>query len=199
MPDVAEAAWTAASTIQSRPSPSRSAPRAEAMPAPDLSGSSMLAYAALRGEPNLDSCIDRFLAAGGRVYLPVVTEVGRPLVFGEVRESIRTLQPKGRWGIREPEPQLSAAELMSAEVGLGLVFVPALGFGEGGARLGNGGGFYDRTFGPMGEVPLADSAHQTAIFGVCFDEEIGLDGLHVEPWDLRITRAVTEAGLHSFQ
>ncbi len=178
----------------------------------------MLAYAALRGEPSLDSCIDRFLAAGGRVFLPVVTEVGRPLVFGEVVESMRTLRPRGRWGIREPEAQLSAIELMSPELGLDVAFVPALGFGEHGARLGNGGGFYDRTFGPLGEVPLSEvplgevptgevrsgespqgAVPRPALYGVCFSNEIGLQGLRVEPWDLRITQAVAEDGVHPFR
>ncbi|WP_309135878.1 5-formyltetrahydrofolate cyclo-ligase [Brevibacterium oceani] len=118
---------------------------------------SLLAYASLSGEPDLDPAIDRFLASGGTVFLPVVTKVGEPLAFGEVTGSMGTLEPQGKWGIREPQggAQLfSAEELVTTEVGLDLVFVPALGFGTDGARLGNGGGFYDRTFGPHGVAPL---------------------------------------------
>ncbi|WP_245940516.1 MULTISPECIES: 5-formyltetrahydrofolate cyclo-ligase [Brevibacterium] len=183
---VAEAAWRFASSAVSGQGP----------PA-------LLAYAALRGEPSLDSCIDRFLAAGATVYLPVVTRVGEALRFGAVTGSMESLEPRGKWGIREPEAQLSATELLSAEVGLDLIFVPALGFGADGARLGNGGGFYDRTFGPLGEVPLGEVSpgaepRGPALGGVCFDDEIGLPGLRVEPWDLRITQAVTESGLHRF-
>ncbi|MDN6527515.1 MAG: hypothetical protein L0K67_00295 [Brevibacterium sp.] len=194
----------------------------------DLTDRSMLAYAALAGEPDLDPVIDQFLAHGGTVYLPVVTTVGHALMFGAVTESMSTLEPRGQWGIREPSPSLTASDLLSAEVAPDLVFVPALGFGPGGARLGNGGGFYDRTFGPQGEAPLPaneqvgpaadachtvgapphgvcgdsafrDSAHgEVVVCGVCFATEIELAGLTVEPWDLQIPRAVTNHGVHTF-
>lgn len=164
----------------------------------DLTGHSVLAYAALAGEPDLDPVIDRFLGCGGTVYLPVVTNVGHALMFGTVTESMATLHAHGKWGIREPSPVLTAADLMSAEVAPDLVFVPALGFGPGGARLGNGGGFYDRTFGPRGEVPLTGREHASVVYGVCFSTELDLPELTVEPWDLQITRAVTDHGVHSF-
>lgn len=172
-------------------------------PNADLTGHSMLAYAALAGEPDLDPVIDRFLAHGGTVYLPVVTAVGQALKFGTVAESMATLEPRGKWGIREPEPTLTASDLL-AEAAPDLVFVPALGFGptfglgSGGARLGNGGGFYDRTFGPQGEVPLTSGDHTSLVYGVCFSTELDLPGLTAEPWDLQITRAVTDHGVHTF-
>lgn len=182
-------------------------------PDADRTGCSMLAYASLAGEPSLDPVIDQFLADGGTVYLPVVTAVGQALMFGAVAESMATLEPRGRWGIREPSPSLTASDLLSAEVAPDLVFVPALGFGSGGARLGNGGGFYDRTFGPQGEVPLAARGHmddddhrvdvsrdrvRSHVYGVCFATELDLPGLTVEPWDLQISRAVTDRGVHTF-
>jgi 5-formyltetrahydrofolate cyclo-ligase len=82
--------------------------------------------------------------------------------------------------------------------------------------LGNGGGFYDRTFGPHGVAPL-DRGNQAEaegspsvewesapplsvprVVGVCFASELGLTGLIAEDWDLRIPAAITEAGLHTF-
>ncbi|WP_228282408.1 5-formyltetrahydrofolate cyclo-ligase [Brevibacterium atlanticum] len=160
---------------------------------------SLLAYAALPGEPDLDPAIDRFLAAGGTVFLPVVTKVGEPLAFGEVTGSMATLEPQGKWGIREPQCDtgfLTAEELLSSGVGLDLIFVPALGFGVDGARLGNGGGFYDRTFGPHGAAPLGQ---EPRVVGVCFASELALTGLVAEDWDLRIPAAATETGLHTFE
>lgn len=187
-------------------------------PESDLSGHSMLAYAALAGEPDLDPVIDRFLARGGTVYLPAVTEVGHALMFGTVTESMASLPSHGKWGIREPSPSLTASDLFAAEVAPDLVFVPALGFDHSGARLGNGGGFYDRTFGPLGEVPLTANEQQGAetrvpdedvagdthtpgdslIYGVCFSTELNLPGLAAEDWDLRIPEAVTDRGVHTF-
>ena len=179
----------------------------------DLTGCSMLAYAALAGEPDLDPTIDRFLAHGGTVYLPVVTSVGHALMFGAVTGSMSTLEPRGKWGIREPSPSLTASALLAAEVAPDLIFVPALGFGPGGARLGNGGGFYDRTFGPQGEGPLAGAEDEepladgartdgertepASIYGVCFSSELNLPGLTIEPWDLQISQAVTDHGVHT--
>ena len=180
-PSIAATAWTAVERL---------------WPDLDLSGVSMLSYAALSGEPELDSVIDRFLSHGGTVYLPVVTTVGRALMFGAVTDSMATIKPQGKWGIREPAPELSATQLLSAEVALDLAFVPALGFGAGGARLGNGGGFYDRSFGPQGEAPLGTG--NCHVYGVCFVEEIDLPGLTAEPWDLTIPHVVTEEGIHSF-
>ncbi|WP_228278336.1 5-formyltetrahydrofolate cyclo-ligase [Brevibacterium limosum] len=164
---------------------------------------SLLAYAALPGEPDLDPALDRFLAAGGTVYLPVVTTVGEPLMFGQVTGSMARLKPWGRWGIREPARDhtlLSAAQLLSPAVGLDLILVPALGFGADGARLGNGGGFYDRTFGPHGAAPLGSASLGSGprVLGVCFAEELDLTGLVAEDWDLRIPAAVTEDGTHIF-
>ena len=166
----------------------------------DLTGRAMLAYAALAGEPDLDPIIDRFLAHGGTVYLPVVTKVGGALMFGALTESMETLEPRGSWGIREPSPSLTASDLLSAEVAPDLVFVPALGFGPSGARLGNGGGFYDRTFGPRGEVPLTSNDQVgPLVCGICFATELDLPGLTGESWDLQITRAVTDHGVHTFE
>ncbi|WP_193096073.1 5-formyltetrahydrofolate cyclo-ligase [Brevibacterium sp. FME17] len=181
-PSVAESAWALVESL---------------WPDLDLNGRSMLAYAALAGEPDMDPVVDRFLAHGGTVYLPVVTTVGQPLMFGAVTESMATLEPRGKWGIREPSPALSAVDLL-AEVAPDIMFVPALGFGPEGARLGNGGGFYDRTFGPHGEVPMEREDRMGWVFGVCFSTELGLPGLAVEAWDLQITSAVTDHGVHSF-
>nr|WP_269457686.1 hypothetical protein [Brevibacterium siliguriense] len=85
-----------------------------------------------------------------------------------------------------------------------------MGFGADGARLGNGGGFYDRTFGPRGDEPLDSRSCGSEpnssgpigsgprVVGVCFAEELGLTGLVAEDWDLRIPAAVTEDGTHIF-
>lgn len=186
-------------------------------PSPDLSGHIVIAYAALPGEPDVDAVVDGLRERGARVFLPVVTRIGEALEFGEVRTPMAELTPQGRWGIREPRAEHSASSLF-AEAAPDLLLVPALGFGAGGARLGNGGGFYDRTFGPLGEVPLGDVPPLDAslgdappgpsrshaqppdsagprVVGVCFAEEADLPGLVVEPWDLRVPEAITEDGL----
>ena len=165
---------------------------------------SCIAYAALPGEPCLDTALDWARRRGTRVYLPVATP-GQPLRFGLLDCHPAELPPMGKWKIREPEPQYSAPEvfagrtptkdaLAGAHTGQppSVILVPGLAFSPAGYRLGNGGGFYDRTFGPEGIAPL-DSAPM-AVYGVCFAEEIRTD-IGVEPWDLRVDTVLTEAGI----
>lgn len=196
-----EHGWSIVTSGTGTARPNDQARRADSLPG-EAHGPAVLAYASLPGEPNLDPLLDRILEAGGSVYLPVVTKVGSPLLFGRVTGSMRSISPQGKWGIREPAPELDSEELLSAEVALDFVFVPALGFSSVGARLGNGGGFYDRTFGPLGRTPLGQAPlakrSRPDVYGVCFSVELGLPGLVAEDWDLHIPRAVAETGVHEF-
>lgn len=73
-----------------------------------------------------------------------------------------------------------------------IVLIPGLRFGADGTRLGNGGGFYDRTFGPRGVAPAL--AHEVPLTGVCFSWELG-GRLGAEAWDLAVGSVLTENGL----
>ncbi len=74
-----------------------------------------------------------------RLYLPVVAKrPGRPLSFLPWRPpfALGSLRiPEPRWGRRASARRLD------------VVLVPVVGFDARGWRLGQGGGFYDRTFG----------------------------------------------------
>lgn len=148
----------------------------------------VIGYAALPGEPDLDLALDRAHAAGTQVLLPV-TSPGRPLDFGRLAGPMADLPRRGRWRIREPERTVDAAGALAAA---DLLLVPGLAFSRTGARLGNGGGFYDRSFGPAGVAPLARGSGR--LLGVCFAEEV-VDRLPAEPWDLLVDAVVTESGV----
>ena len=78
-----------------------------------------------------------FTQLGVRILLPVVPESGR-----ELRWAVDTgrLAP-GRFGLLEPVgPRLGPTAIGTADV----VVVPALAVARDGARLGRGGGYYDR-------------------------------------------------------
>lgn len=68
--------------------------------------------------------------------LPVIAEENQPLVFRAYKAG-DALQPN-RYGIAEP---LETAPLCTPDI----LLVPLLGFDKTGGRLGQGGGFYDRT------------------------------------------------------
>ena len=66
-----------------------------------------------------------------------------------------------------------------------VVVVPGLAFTAAGARLGQGGGWYDRI--------LADVRPECTTVGVCFAEQV-LDALPIEPHDVSVDVVVTEEG-----
>lgn len=88
-----------------------------------------------------------------------------------------------RWGLREP-PMLAAreADLRDFDV----VLVPGLAFDARGARLGRGGGFYDRL--------LADANQRTVLVGCCFALQ-KVVGLPVAPHDVPMDVVCTEEGI----
>ena len=102
---------------------------------------------------------------------------GDALEFFSV-EHVDALVP-GRWKLREPAPTASSKPV---DVGcLDLVLVPGLAFTRDGARLGRGGGFYDRF--------LSQPHLRARKVGVCFAAHV-LGELPVESHDQRVDRVV---------
>lgn len=98
----------------------------------------------LPGEPDLREAAARWVAAGAQAALPETTK-GRPLTFRPW--TLGCGMHPGIWNIPVPD---------TAEVALPqILLIPCLGFDAAGYRLGNGGGFYDRTLAAMTPRPLA--------------------------------------------
>jgi 5-formyltetrahydrofolate cyclo-ligase len=114
-------------------------------------------------------------ALPGRVLLPVVPASGRELSWAE---HTGPLAP-GRFGLQEPPgPRLPPTALATADV----VVVPALAVAADGARLGRGGGYYDRA--------LLHARPDAVLVAVVFDDEL-LPALPSGPHDRRVTAVVT--------
>ena len=145
----------------------------------------VLAYAAVPGEPDPGALRERLRSAGARVVLPVVTG---PQTLAWARDTGRLAPghelPGGR---RLPEPDPVTAVPL-ADLGLGpldLVLVPALAVGRDGARLGQGGGFYDRALAHLQRHPSGP-----LVVAVVHDEEV-LDVVPAGPHDLRVDAVLT--------
>ena len=130
----------------------------------------MLLYHALPGEVDLG---ELQVAWEGTVpAYPVVVGPERPL---EARLSGPSR--RGAFGVLEPDATCPAIPLASID----LVVVPGLGFDRTGGRLGQGGGFYDRTL----------ALTRALRVGVAFSGQL-VDHVPVGRWDLSMDLIVTE-------
>ena len=103
------------------------------------SGRRLGIYAATAEELDTSRLIALALRRGCLVYLPRIDRRPRVRAMRFARLSGR--QSVNRFGIAEPAgPPLASASLLD------VVFLPLVGFDRHGARLGMGGGYYDRAF-----------------------------------------------------
>ncbi len=133
------------------------------------------AYWPIRGEPDLRPLLAELVADGRTVLLPVVAGKQEPLVFRSWSPGCDMV--RGTWNIPVPaagEPQEP-----------GLVISPLLGFDPALYRLGNGGGFYDRTLAAFRDKPLT--------IGVGYAHG-RLPSIFPMTWDIPMDLLVTEEG-----
>lgn len=155
-------------------------------PAPGESRA-VTAFIGRPGEPGGEGLPDALRDAGFDVWLPVVTGPDRPLHWlpyqgpGHVR--------RGAFGILEPDETTecpSAISTVELSPLTHTMVVPALAVARDGTRLGQGGGYYDRT--------LAELPSRTTVIALVDDEEFGIpvpaDRTDV-PVDLVVTGTVT--------
>ncbi len=139
-------------------------------------GGPVCAFLPVDVEPWEAAGVEALRAAGHEVLLPVVVRRGAPLDWA------RYTGPDGLapapFGLREPAgPRLGPDAVGRAR----LVLVPALAVDRRGVRLGQGGGFYDRT--------LPRAAAGVPLVAVLGEGEL-VDALPAAPYDRRVTAAV---------
>lgn len=136
-------------------------------------------YVAADGELDPRPLLEAIVARGRGAWLPVLPGVPPLLRFARANEA--TLVPR-RYGIPAPRgPAWRAARL-------DLLLVPLVAFARDGARLGRGGGFYDRALAPRAGTrrPLCVGlAH-------AFQE---VPGIATHPWDVHLHMVVTPNGI----
>lgn len=114
--------------------------------------STVMMYYSLPDEVCTHTAIDRLVADGKTVVLPVV--IGDGLM--ELRRYTgRNSLKQGAYGIMEP-----VGELFTAVNSIDLIVVPGMAFDAQGHRLGRGKGYYDRFLSSAGSIYK---------IGICFD------------------------------
>ena len=135
-------------------------------------------YAAVGAEVILGDVINHWLDLGHRVAWPRIE--------GEGKLSFHLATPDelvlGAMGIAEPSHD---APIRPVET-LDLLLVPGVGFDRSGARLGQGGGYYDRL--------LARTSGDIDTVGIAFSSQI-VPNIPTEATDCRVDAVVTERGV----
>jgi 5-formyltetrahydrofolate cyclo-ligase len=139
-------------------------------------------YRAVRGELDIDAALILLAERGAAITVPRVA--GEHLEF--VRWSPQASTRAGPFGIPEPTDG-EVVPLPHHDV----VLAPLVAFDGRGTRLGQGGGYYDRSLGACGE-------HRPVVIGVAHSFQ-QVDTIPVEPWDVAIDAVVTEDGIVEFR
>ncbi|EAU39848.1 hypothetical protein FP2506_17269 [Fulvimarina pelagi HTCC2506] len=140
-------------------------------------GMTVAVYWPIRGEPDLRPWMCAADAAGARVLLPVVVEEQAPLEFRTWTPDSR--MTRGFWKILVP----AEGEACVPDI----VIAPLVGVDKNLYRLGNGGGYYDRT--------LSQFEPRPRTIGVGF-AECRLPTIYPMPWDFPMTEVLLSDGTH---
>jgi 5-formyltetrahydrofolate cyclo-ligase len=124
--------------------------------------------------------IPQVLEDGKRLALPRVNRHTNQLDLYWVDDPENQLEP-GLWGIREPV--VERCERLNTLNEVEFALLPGVAFSRDGARLGYGGGFYDKLLARMTQRP----ALATAAFSLQIIEQIPQ-----EPTDVKVGWIVTE-------
>lgn len=167
---------------------------AEALEAHLAPAATVLGYLPMRGEPVVTTFLTRHLRRSGEVLVPVTRPGSVPaLEWARWRPGIPT-ESGGALPVEEPVGErLGLHRALTLRAGPAAVLVPGLAVDGAGARLGQGGGYYDRF-----TQQLADHAPalRPELIGVVHAAEVLEPGdLPVESHDLRVDLILTEEGL----
>lgn len=142
----------------------------------DVAGRRIAVYWPIRGEPDLRGWFEALAARGAELALPVVEGRDRPLSFRRYRPGEKLVP--GALKISVPE----AGENVLPDV----VLSPVVGFDGARHRLGNGGGYYDRTLAALPRRPLT-----VGVGYACLE----LRTVYPQDWDVPMDVIVTESAV----
>ena len=139
----------------------------------------VLLYAALDEEINIDKCIARSLSTGKTTALPVCVNNRGDMEF-YIINSFNDLT-SGFFGVREPDKEKCP---MLTDFSNALCVVPGIAFDKNGYRLGYGKGYYDRF---LKNNPVFS-------LGLCYNSLTEYE-IPYDDYDISVDGIVTESGL----
>ena len=142
----------------------------------------VLGYLNFGSELASELWVQRAFADGKRVLLPRVNRASKHLDLYQVRNLQQDVAP-GLWGIREPVVEHCIKEETLSAVDF--ILLPGVAFTREGARLGYGGGYYDKL--------LANMPHQPTLVAGAFEMQV-VQEIPQEKTDRKLEWLVTEDG-----
>ena len=136
-----------------------------------LAANTVMLFANLPDEIGTFSLIDKSIAMGKKVFLPVIN--GDDMTACEFKGEYKI----GKYDIKEP---LTPHSSLLTPHSIDFILVPGVAFSPNGYRLGRGKGYYDKFL-----------SKQTDLFtlGVCFREQFFLD-IPTEPHDIPMNKVL---------
>lgn len=145
----------------------------------EITPSEIAVFAAVRNEPSVLGAVEHWRnELDCTVYYPRVEGNG-DMVFARVDDESEMVE--GRFGIPEPAPNAAVEEIEE----IGVALMPGLAFDKRGARVGYGGGYYDRALSKQ-------FRYIPTLIGVCFDFQV-LAEVPDEEHDIRVNWILTDS------
>lgn len=152
--------------------------------APYRNSAILAVYSPIGNEVATGAIVAHAIGSGRTVYYPRVDTDGERLAMHRVAD--RSELSPGAFGILEPSRD--TPWVVPARMPACVVLVPGVAFSPDGARLGRGGGHYDRL--------LAEIGPQAITVGLGYSFQL-LDRIPEDEWDQRLNFVVTESALYS--
>ena len=121
----------------------------------NCNGVTVAVYYSTKSEVNLTNLVKFMHKNQQKILLPFIDKKNSPLLFKEWRANDKL--KKGKYGIMTPSINVYATPK--------ILIIPMLAFDVNKARLGYGGGYYDRT------ISFLEKNSKILKFGVAFDEQ----------------------------
>lgn len=146
-------------------------------------GKNVAVYIPMAGEVDTNPLMKKLAAARARIFLPVVVSRNAPLSFYLYIPGDALV--RGNCG--NDEPQKKGRQEVPA-----IIIVPLVAFDENGARLGQGGGYYDRT------LRILRKNRSILAIGLAYEAQKN-DSLPFGPGDQPLDAVVTEKRVYDFR
>ncbi len=150
------------------------------------SATTVAVYLSSWDEADTSEIILRSWCANKRIVAPVIKKNSR-MIFTELTTD--TSLKRNRFGLMEPasSPRVSTRDI-------DIVLAPLAAFDSRGARIGMGGGYYDRCF---SQLAKRRHYHRPRLVGIAFACQ-QVKQITENPWDIPLNACITERKAFSF-